>query len=51
MLADKGVNVAIHYNSPSSKEETEETLKKLKDAGVKAFAVQANMNTAGATQK
>ncbi|KLT45305.1 short chain dehydrogenase [Cutaneotrichosporon oleaginosum] len=50
-LAAKGANVAIHYNSPGSKDETEATLAKLKQAGVKAVAIQANMESAGAVQK
>lgn len=43
--------MAIHYNSPSSKDETGQTLKKLKDAGVKAVAVQADLSTKAAVDK
>lgn len=50
-LAAKGVNVAIHYNSASSFDEAEETLAKLKNAGVKAVAVQADLSTASACSK
>ncbi|GMK55781.1 hypothetical protein CspeluHIS016_0208370 [Cutaneotrichosporon spelunceum] len=50
-LAAAGANVAIHYNSDSSKAETDATLAKLKALGVTAVAVQANMHTAGAVEK
>ncbi|BEJ15936.1 hypothetical protein CspHIS471_0505410 [Cutaneotrichosporon sp. HIS471] len=50
-LAQQGANVAIHYNSERSKAETDATLAKLKAAGVKAVAIQANMETAGAVQQ
>lgn len=50
-LAKRGANVAIHYNSPGSKDETEKTLQKLKDAGVKAVAVQADLSTKAAVDK
>lgn len=43
--------MAIHYNSASTKDEAEATLAKLKKAGVKATAVQANMDSAAAVQK
>lgn len=50
-LAKQGCNVAIHYNSPGSKAETEATLKKLQGHGVKAVAVQANLSTAADVKK
>ncbi|WVQ81581.1 hypothetical protein IAT38_003705 [Cryptococcus sp. DSM 104549] len=50
-LAQQGVNVAIHYNSPGSKEETEATVKKLEKLGVKTVALQANLTTEAAVEK
>lgn len=47
-LAKSGVNVVIHYNSASSKAETETTLKELESLGVKATAIQADLTTAAA---
>lgn len=41
----------IHYNSASSKAETEATVKNLKAAGVTAAAIQADLRTAGAVTK
>ncbi|AAW41866.2 conserved hypothetical protein [Cryptococcus deneoformans JEC21] len=50
-LAKQGVNVAIHYNSASSKSETEATLKTLGSYGVKAAAFQANLTTEASVEK
>lgn len=50
-LAKRGANVAIHYNSPSSKEETGKTLLTLKDQGVKAVALQADLSAKAAVDK
>ncbi|TXT09147.1 hypothetical protein VHUM_02621 [Vanrija humicola] len=50
-LAKQGVNVAIHYNSAGSKDESEKTLKTLEAAGVKAVAIQGDLTTASAVQK
>ncbi|ODN90835.1 short-chain dehydrogenase/reductase SDR [Cryptococcus wingfieldii CBS 7118] len=50
-LASQGVNVAIHYNSPSSKKEADATLEKLKKTGVKAAALQGDLTTEAAVEK
>lgn len=50
-LAKQGVNVAIHYNSASSKAETEATLKTLQGYGVKAVAIQAELGSAASVSK
>ncbi|MBO1361487.1 SDR family oxidoreductase [Acetobacter sacchari] len=43
--------IAIHYNSESSRLQTEQTLSELKAAGVEAVAFQADLTASGATEK
>ncbi|WVQ72137.1 hypothetical protein IAR50_001682 [Cryptococcus sp. DSM 104548] len=50
-LASQGVNVVIHYNSPSSRKETDETLEKIKKTGVKAAALQGDLTTEASVEK
>jgi NAD(P)-dependent dehydrogenase (short-subunit alcohol dehydrogenase family) len=50
-LAKQGCNVAIHYNSPGSKKDTDATLAKLKGLGVKAVAIQAELSSAANVKK
>ncbi len=42
-FATKGAKIAIHYNSDSSKSESEETLKAVKSAGGDGFTFQADL--------
>jgi NAD(P)-dependent dehydrogenase (short-subunit alcohol dehydrogenase family) len=35
-LAEKGVNVAVHYNSPATEPDADKTVAAVQDAGVKA---------------
>jgi len=51
-LADHGAKaIAIHYNSPASKMETDKTLASLKAKGVEAVALQADLTSATANEK
>lgn len=43
--------VAIHYNSPETREAAEQTLTAIRAAGTEAFAFQADLTTAGAVEK
>ena len=43
--------VAVHYNSPASAAETEETLAAIRAAGAEAVAFQADLTSAGAMEK
>ncbi len=47
-LAEKGVNLAIHYNS--SEKPAEETARKARSLGVKAIIVEANFSHIGSVQ-
>lgn len=42
-IAAKGAKVAIHYNSDSTKEDAEKTLKDIQEAGGEAFLFQADL--------
>jgi NAD(P)-dependent dehydrogenase (short-subunit alcohol dehydrogenase family) len=42
-LAEKGVNVAVHYNSPATEPDADKTVAAVHDAGVKAIKVQGDL--------
>ncbi|WP_241254895.1 hypothetical protein [Sphingobacterium sp. DR205] len=42
-FASKGANLAIHYNSESSREESEKTLAEVKALGAQAFLFQGDL--------
>ncbi|WIM89280.1 SDR family oxidoreductase [Candidatus Mycobacterium wuenschmannii] len=44
-LADKGVNVAVHYNSTSTEADADKTVAAVETAGVKAIKVQGDLTT------
>jgi len=46
-LAEKGVNVAVHYNSPATEPDADKTVAAVHDAGVKAIKVQADLTKPG----
>jgi NAD(P)-dependent dehydrogenase (short-subunit alcohol dehydrogenase family) len=46
-LAEKGVNVAVHYNSTSSEPDADKTVGAVQDAGVKAIKVQGDLTKPG----
>ena len=46
-LAEKGVNVAVHYNSPASEPDADKTVAAVHDAGVKAIKVQGDLTKPG----
>ena len=51
-LAEHGVGaVAVHYNSPSSKEAADETVAAVEAAGAKAVAFQGDLTTGAAVSK
>lgn len=51
-LAEQGAKaIAIHYNSPASAAETEETLAAIRAAGAEAVAFQADLTSAAAMEK
>lgn len=51
-LAEQGARaIAIHYNSPASAAETEETLAAIRAAGAEAVAFQADLTSAAAMEK
>lgn len=51
-LAGQGAKaVAIHYNSPVSRAEAEETVASIKSAGAQAIAIQGDLTTAAAVGK
>ena len=41
-LAEKGVNVAVHYNSPASEPDADKTVAAVQDAGLEAIKVQGD---------
>ncbi|MFC4256289.1 SDR family oxidoreductase [Altererythrobacter xixiisoli] len=43
--------IAVHYNTPGSRDETEATVAAIRAAGVEAVAFQADLTTAGANEK
>lgn len=43
--------IAVHYNTPGSKEETEATVAAIRAAGAEAVAFQADLTSAGANEK
>jgi NAD(P)-dependent dehydrogenase (short-subunit alcohol dehydrogenase family) len=46
-LAEKGVNVAVHYNSPATEPDADKTVAAARDAGVKAIKVQGDLTKPG----
>lgn len=46
-LAEKGVNVALHYNSPATEPDADKTVAAVQDAGVKAIKVQGDLTKPG----
>lgn len=51
-LAQQGARaVAIHYNSPSSREDAQATVAAVQAAGAQAVALQADLSTAGAMER
>lgn len=42
-LADRGVNVAVHYHSPASEAAAEATVQRARDSGVEAIAVAGDL--------
>jgi NAD(P)-dependent dehydrogenase (short-subunit alcohol dehydrogenase family) len=46
-LAEKGVNVAVHYNSTSTESDADKTLAAVKAAGVEAIKVQGDLTKPG----
>ncbi len=46
-LAEKGVNVAVHYNSDSSEPDADKTVAAVQNAGVKAIKVQGDLTKPG----
>ena len=46
-LAEKGVNVAVHYNSPATEPDADKTVATVQDAGVKAIKVQGDLTKPG----
>ena len=46
-LAEKGVNVALHYNSPATEPDADKTVAAVHDAGVKAIKVQGDLTKPG----
>ncbi|WP_342379881.1 SDR family oxidoreductase [Myxococcus stipitatus] len=51
-LAAQGAKaVVIHYNSPQTKKDADETVAAVSAAGAKAIALQADLRTAGAVEK
>ena len=46
-LAEKGVNVAVHYNSPATEPDADKTVVAVQDAGVKAIKVQGDLTKPG----
>ena len=46
-LAEKGVNVAVHYNSPATEPDADKTVAAVHDAGVKAIKVQGDLTKPG----
>jgi NAD(P)-dependent dehydrogenase (short-subunit alcohol dehydrogenase family) len=46
-LAEKGVNVAVHYNSPASEPDADKTVAAVQDAGVEAIKVQGDLTKPG----
>jgi NAD(P)-dependent dehydrogenase (short-subunit alcohol dehydrogenase family) len=46
-LAEKGVNVAVHYNSAATEPDADKTVAAVQDAGVKAIKVQGDLTKPG----
>jgi NAD(P)-dependent dehydrogenase (short-subunit alcohol dehydrogenase family) len=46
-LAERGVNVAVHYNSASPEPDADKTVAAVHDAGVKAIKVQGDLTNPG----
>jgi NAD(P)-dependent dehydrogenase (short-subunit alcohol dehydrogenase family) len=46
-LAEKGVNVAVHYNSPATEPDADKTVAAVQDPGVKAIKVQGDLTKPG----
>jgi NAD(P)-dependent dehydrogenase (short-subunit alcohol dehydrogenase family) len=46
-LAENGVNVAVHYNSPATEPDADKTVAAVQDAGVKAIKVQGDLTKPG----
>jgi NAD(P)-dependent dehydrogenase (short-subunit alcohol dehydrogenase family) len=46
-LAEKGVNVAVHYNSAASEADSDKTVAAVQAAGVKAVKVQGDLTKPG----
>lgn len=46
-MAEKGVNVAVHYNSPATEPDADKTVAAVQDAGVKAIKVQGDLTKPG----
>ena len=46
-LAEKGVNVAVHYNSAATEPDADKTVAAVPDAGVKAMKVQDDLTKPG----
>jgi NAD(P)-dependent dehydrogenase (short-subunit alcohol dehydrogenase family) len=46
-LAEKGVNVAVHYNSPATEPDADKTVAAVQDAGVEAIKVQGDLTKPG----
>ena len=46
-LAEKGVNVAVHYNSAATEPDADKTVAAVPDAGVKAMKVQGDLTKPG----
>jgi NAD(P)-dependent dehydrogenase (short-subunit alcohol dehydrogenase family) len=46
-LAERGVNVAVHYNSPATEPDADKTVAAAQDTGVKAIKVQGDLTKPG----
>ena len=46
-LAEKGVNVAVHYNSPATEPDADKTVAAVQDAGVEAIKVRGDLTKPG----
>ncbi|TSD94078.1 SDR family oxidoreductase [Skermania sp. ID1734] len=50
-LAERGANVAVHYNSDATEEAADETVEAVEAAGVKAIKIQADLTVPGNVER
>lgn len=50
-LGDRGVNVAVHYNSPATEADAENTVAQIQKSGVQAVKIQGDLTVPGNVEK